>query len=54
MFEDRLAKIEDMATLTLEIPDELASQFECEEEMRRAVYSEVFTVDVLILYCANR
>ncbi len=29
-----------MATLTLEIPDELASQFETEEEMRRTVYED--------------
>ncbi len=29
-----------MATLTLEIPDELASQFESEEEMRRTVYED--------------
>lgn len=29
-----------MATVTLEIPDELASQFESEEEMRRTVYED--------------
>ena len=29
-----------MATLTLEIPDELACQFESEEEMRRTVYED--------------
>lgn len=29
-----------MTTLTLEIPDELASQFASEEEMRRTVYED--------------
>ena len=29
-----------MATLTLEIPDELACQFDTEEDMRRTVYED--------------
>ncbi len=29
-----------MATLTLEIPDELACQFDSEEDMRRTVYED--------------